>query len=258
MQDVQRHWRERLVVRFNPHGYQYCDVIMGAMASQITSHTIVYSTVHSGVDERKHQSSASLAFVRGIHWWPVNSQQKWPVTRKMLPFDDVIMWNKNISGDWLGQNRGFRWRAPCVDKPSTAMVSTMQQKMSLSSRRRGFRFNSLGPNKIFVFPRMSSAQVWLSQSSRLPPKSMVTSSNGNIFSVTGPLWGESTAHRWIPLTKTNDEELWYFLWSAPEKTRRKQSRRDTGDLRRYRAHYDVTVMYWVTYDRSKSGSRAKI
>ena len=65
---------------------------MVAMASQITSLTIVYLTVYSGTDERKHQSSASLAFVREIHWGPVNSLHKWPVTRKMLPFDDVIMW----------------------------------------------------------------------------------------------------------------------------------------------------------------------
>ena len=69
----------------------YCDVIMTAMASQITSLTIVYSTVYSGADQRKHQSSASLAFVWWIHRWPVNSPHKGPVTRKMSPFDDVIM-----------------------------------------------------------------------------------------------------------------------------------------------------------------------
>ena len=69
----------------------YGDVIMGAIASQITSLTIVYSIVYSDADQRKHQSSASLAFVRGIHRGPVNSPHKWPVTRKMLPFDDVIM-----------------------------------------------------------------------------------------------------------------------------------------------------------------------
>ena len=40
---------------------------MGAIASQITSLTIVYSTVYSDADQRKHQSSASLTFVRGIH-----------------------------------------------------------------------------------------------------------------------------------------------------------------------------------------------
>ena len=57
----------------------YTDVIMGKMVSQITSLTIVYSTVYSGTDQRKHQSSASQAIVRGIHRWLVNSPQKWPV-----------------------------------------------------------------------------------------------------------------------------------------------------------------------------------
>ena len=69
----------------------YDDVIMTSMASEVTSLTIVYSTVYSDADQRKHQSSASLAFVRGIHRSPVNSPHKWPVTRKMFPFDDVIM-----------------------------------------------------------------------------------------------------------------------------------------------------------------------
>ena len=64
---------------------------MGTIASQITSFTIVYSTVYSDADQRKHQSSTSRAFVRGIHRGPVNSPHKWPVTRKMFPFDDVIM-----------------------------------------------------------------------------------------------------------------------------------------------------------------------
>ena len=62
--------------------YHYCDVIMNVMSSQITSLAIVYSTVYSDVDQRKHQSSASLTFVQGIHRWPVNSPHKWPVTRK--------------------------------------------------------------------------------------------------------------------------------------------------------------------------------
>ena len=71
----------------------YNVVIMSAMASQITSLTIVYSTVYSGANQRKHQSSASLAFVRGTHRWPINSPHKWPVTRKMFPFDDGMMWH---------------------------------------------------------------------------------------------------------------------------------------------------------------------
>ena len=67
----------------------YNDVTMDAIASQITSLTIVSSTIYSDADQRKHQSSASLAFVLGIHRWPVNSPHKWPVTRKTFPFDDM-------------------------------------------------------------------------------------------------------------------------------------------------------------------------
>ena len=54
-------------------------------------HLIVYSTACSDVDQRKHQSSTSLAFARGIHQWPVESLHKGPVTWKRFPFDDVIM-----------------------------------------------------------------------------------------------------------------------------------------------------------------------
>ena len=71
---------------------------------------------------------------------------------------------------------------------------------------------------------------------------MMMAPNGNIFRVTGLLCGEFSGPRWIPCTKASDAELWCFLWSVwingwvnnPE----------AGDLRRYRAHYDVTVMLW--------------
>ena len=64
---------------------------MGAMGSQIIILTIVHSTVYSGADQRKHQSSASLAFMQGIHRSPLNSPHKGPPTRKIFPFADVIM-----------------------------------------------------------------------------------------------------------------------------------------------------------------------
>ena len=67
--------------------HHYNDVIMSAMASQIISVFVVYSTVYSGADQRKQQSSASLAFAPGIHRWPVRG----PVARKTFPLDDVIM-----------------------------------------------------------------------------------------------------------------------------------------------------------------------
>ena len=75
------------------HHHHYSDVMLGAMASPITSLTVDYSTVYSGADQRKYQSSASLAFVRGIHRWPVDSPHKGPATRKMFLFDDVIIWS---------------------------------------------------------------------------------------------------------------------------------------------------------------------
>ena len=74
-----------------PQVNHYNDVITGAMASQITSLTIVYSFVYSGTDKKKHQSPASLGFVRGVHRWSVNSWHKWPVMRKMFSCHDVIM-----------------------------------------------------------------------------------------------------------------------------------------------------------------------
>ena len=71
--------------------WHHSDVIMSSMASQVISLTFVYSTIYSSADQRKRQSFASLAFMRGIHRWPVNSPHKGPITRKVFPFDDVIM-----------------------------------------------------------------------------------------------------------------------------------------------------------------------
>ena len=101
MYDCNRHpatMHDRLINHIQHHFVMtqaacYGDVRMGAIASQITSLTVVYSTVYSDADQRKHQYPASLATVWGIHRGPVNSPHKWPVTRKMFPFDDVIMGN---------------------------------------------------------------------------------------------------------------------------------------------------------------------
>ena len=81
---------------------------------------------------------------------------------------------------------------------------------------------------------------------------MVTSSNRNIFCVTGPLWGESTVHRLIPLTKASDAELWCFLWS----TYGWANTRDASDLRHHRAHYDVSLIAICGFP-SKSASNEK-
>ena len=91
-------------------GLRYSGVIMSAMASQINGVSIVYWTVCSGADQRKHQSSEWLAFVKRIHRWPVNSPRKGPVTPEVFPFDDVsvepgavepyIPWNMHMVMTW--------------------------------------------------------------------------------------------------------------------------------------------------------------
>ena len=87
----------------------YDDVIIGAIASQITSLTIVYSTVYSGADQSKHQSSASLAFVWGIHRGSVNSPHKWPVTRKMFPFVLNIFYLPHFGYSYNNYHRPLSW-----------------------------------------------------------------------------------------------------------------------------------------------------
>ena len=109
------------------HADNYSDVIMGTMASQITSLTIVYSRFIQRAYQRKHQSSASLAFVRGIHRWPMNSPHKGS-NQKMFPFDDVIM----IYGS-------CHTRSSNKTHPCTPLISTMY--------RHPFFLNSSAPGQ---------------------------------------------------------------------------------------------------------------
>ena len=82
---------------------------MGAIASQMTSLTIVFSTVYSDPDQRKHQSSASLAFVRGIHRFPVNSPHKWH--SRLIPMYNArfILWPPSLSSNMGRERRWPRW-----------------------------------------------------------------------------------------------------------------------------------------------------
>ena len=104
-----------------------------------------------GRRSKKHQSSASLAFVRGNHRWPLNSPHKGPVTRIMFPFDDVIMAIYKMAVNKLIRNSHGIW---------------VHWKCSV----------------LLVIEYVHI---------------MMTSSNGNIFCVAGPLPGEFTGHRWI-------------------------------------------------------------
>ena len=93
---------------------------MNAMASQISSVLIVCSTVCSGTDQRKHQSSASVALLRRIHRSPVDSSHKGPVMCKMFPFDDIIMFCTKVGycGIWDSCIVGFARLDYCVQVES--------------------------------------------------------------------------------------------------------------------------------------------
>ena len=151
---------------------------MSAIASQITSLTIVYSIVYSDTDQRKHQSCASLAFVCGIHRGPVNSPHKWPVTRKMFPFDDVIMLPFKVES-WRKWH--MLWRGNFTSIP---------QHFNIAKRVPCWLIMN---SKYQWWHRIASFvdDIW----------NMMTSPNGSFFCVTSPLCGEFTGHRWIPLTK---------------------------------------------------------
>ena len=81
---------------------------------------------------------------------------------------------------------------------------------------------------------------WLTAERSLENICLMTSSNGNIFRVTGHLCGEFTGHGWIPHTKASDAELWCFFICAW--INGWVNNREAGDLRRHRVHYDVMVM----------------
>ena len=107
-----------LFYNYRNSNFHNSDVIMGTKASQITSLTIVYSTVYLRADQRKHQSSASLTFVRGIHRWPLNFPHKGPVMRKMFPFDEVIM--HKWKGSFSRKNQ-----TPSLDARTMALAVTI-------------------------------------------------------------------------------------------------------------------------------------
>ena len=117
-------------------------------ASRLFTHPFI-----QGADQRKHQSSASLAFVRGIHRWSVNSPRKGPVTRKMVPFDDVIMWG--CSGD-NNRNNGpvqerrnsivytMELRLLCTDTGVDFEAVHKEGHLAMPHQTREFAINSAG------------------------------------------------------------------------------------------------------------------
>ena len=149
---------------------------MSLIASQITSLSIVYSTSYSGVDQRKHQSSASLAFVRGIHRGPLNSPHKRPVTRKMFPFDNVIMYTIWVTS-YLTHHVAIAW--------------LLRHRDTLFPRYHYFTLLRCHNGRDGVWnhhPRFAQPfiPVQIKENIKAPRH--------------WPLCGEFTGHRWIPRT----------------------------------------------------------
>ena len=167
----------------------------------------------SDADQRKHQSSASLAFVRGIHRSPVNSPHRWPVTRKMSSFDDVIVWlaifwvMAMLAPDPALSRKLILWRVFFLIH-GNAMRTISEKLYSLHGYKLALTLQDPQHNHTVV-----------SQETNLY---MMTSSNGNIFRVTGHLCGEFTGPQWIPHTKASDAELLCYFDLHPNKRLSKQ------------------------------------
>ena len=150
---------------------------MSTIASQITGVSVVCSAVCSGADQRKRQISRSLAFVRGIHRWPVNSPHKGPGTWKMFPFDDVIMAGNTV----LGRRQSLHRFRPTNHKPVLPAMMT---------------------SWAYVIPvRISTVSWWRHQIETFSAYLAICAGNS-------PVPGKFPAQ--------SDAELWCFFWSAPE------------------------------------------
>ena len=184
----------------------YIDVMMTTMATQITSLVVVYWIVYSGANQRKPQSSASLAFVRGIHRRPVNSAHKGPVTRKMIPFDDVIVWYQNPLH--IGQH--IPWSVHSFAVRSFAVVRYLftVDSLTLFWHTHGYCFTAKKKvypvGKLDMKPMSIRILIWWRHQ-------METFS-----ALLTLLCGEFTGHRWIIRTRASHPELWYFLWPSSE------------------------------------------
>ena len=203
----------------------YSEVVMGAIAFQITSLAIVYLMVYSGADQRKHQSSASLIFVWGIHRWPMNSPHKWPVTRQMFPFDDVIMkFGLYTAWSHFLETPGFRLQ------PFREISHgwSWRQELSYASVTSNYRLCTF-PHHCLCFWSVSAAGPWWRHQMETF-SALLGFCAGN-----SPVTGEFPAQR--PDTRSFD--VFFHLHPCNNGW---VNNREAGDLRRPRAHYDVIVM----------------
>ena len=120
----------------------------------------------------------------------------------------VAQWPRMVTEIWVNIDSG-NVLLPDGTKPLPEPVLTYRQWDPVA-------FLSLGAISQAAIPQPRISEIRLGMSYIKKNHAMMTSSNGNILSVTGHLCGEFTSHRWISRTEASDAELWCFLWSEPE------------------------------------------
>ena len=213
------------------------DVTMSIMASQITSILIICFTVCADADKKKHQSSASLAFVRGIHQWPVNSFHKGPLTPNRCLFADLVMF---LALKWLFVNKAKQNKTDQMHR----LNWNIQFNVWISWAKYVNKLfclwwvlcwtGNLEHNSHYIwwailrfFWRRSALTWWRHQTKTF--STLLALCGGN-----SPVTGEFSSQR--PVTQSFDASLicsWINGWL---------NNREAGDLRRYHAYDDVTVM----------------
>ena len=227
-ENVSIRWRHHDIDHWDPGPLsqtmfpRYNNVIMGSMASQITSLAVVYPAVYSGADQRRHQSSASLAFVRSIHRWLMNSPHKWRVTRKMFPFDDVIMFCSHP----CCRQVNYRYenvqmvRQMCYHD----MCKILYVRLQLSYIKTHFHKIRIAMGKAFA-KWAPAPNIYVNIE---VPNAYLHPHHDAVIK-----WKHFPCYCRFVRGIHRSPDSWTNGWA---------NNRDAGDLRRRRAHYDVTVM----------------
>ena len=194
------------------------------------------SDSHDDVTQWKH-FPRYWPFVRGIHHWPVNSPHKGQ-RRGALLFSFIYDLNKRLSkqssGWWFETPSRSLWRnwnsvqshqtwcfeIVSVRSGAIRVVSPMVWIDYHNPEISDLSQNGLGHSRYWCTFLARIMMTGPDDVNAVGSENgiMMTSSNGNIFRVTGPLWGDSPGQQWIPLTKASEAERWCFLWSAPQQT----------------------------------------
>ena len=216
----------------------------------------------------------SLAFARGMHRWPVNSPHKGPVTRKMFPFDDVIMLlHVGVGSLTLVDTKtslfvcrqqlsnvtpdvAISSLVNCYGRPRSRVLHKAYQTRSTLLQSRGYisqpHITAKMDDDVIAINIVPEKKIHITKwKDAITHVTMMTSSNGNVFRVTGPLWGNPPVTGGFssqrPVTRC------FGVCFDLRLTNGWANNGDAGDFRCHRAHHDVTVMTIIAAKSSDDG-----